>query len=156
MKVIPLDLKRANDFVALHHRHNDPTSGHKFSIGLEVNGELVGVGIAGRPIARALDNGRTLELRRICVKDNLKNGCSKLIAQLRRIGQLMGYERIITYTLQKESGASLRAVKAHCAAKVAPSNWTRKGRETKHHPVYDEPKYRWELLGDNKSPAEAA
>ena len=34
-RFVPLNLKTANEFVAQHNRHNDPTSGHKFSIGLE-------------------------------------------------------------------------------------------------------------------------
>jgi hypothetical protein len=40
LKFVPLDLKTANEFVAKHHRHNDPTNGHKFSIGLSDDGEL--------------------------------------------------------------------------------------------------------------------
>lgn len=156
LKVVPLDLKRANEFVAQHHRHNDPTNGHKFSIGIEENGELVGVGIAGRPIARFLDNGRNLELRRICVKVGVSNGCSMLLGRLKRIAQLMGYERILTYTLQKESGASLRAIGAACVSKVGPSNWARSGRSTRHQPVYDEPKYRWELQDGAQSMPDAA
>ena len=49
MKIVPISLKDANEFVAKHHRHNKPTQGHKFSIGLEQDGQLVGVAIAGRP-----------------------------------------------------------------------------------------------------------
>lgn len=155
-RVIPLDLRTANAFIEEHHRHNGPTAGHKFSIGLEENGQLVGVGIAGRPICRQLDNGRTLELRRICVKENTQNGCSMLIGRLKRIGQLMGYERIITYTLQRESGSSLRAVSAHCVAVAKPSKWDRKGKPRKHKAVYDEPKFRWELQGLPDGRTEAA
>ena len=154
VKFVPLDLRVANEFVEGHHRHNRATSGHKFSIGLEENGELIGVGIAGRPIARLLDNGKTLELRRICVKDGYPNACSQLMARLKRIAQLMGYEKIITYTLQKESGASLRAIDARVVAKVnAPSNWSRRAGARQHQAVYDEPKFRWEL---QDAPAEAA
>lgn len=145
VKIIPLNLRTANEFVQAHHRHNDATSGHKFSIGLEQNGVLVGAGIAGRPIARHLDDGRTIELRRVCVKEGLPNGCSMLLARLKRISQLMGYERIVTYTLQRESGASLRAVGAKCTASCPPSRWQRAGRKGRHQPVYDELKHRWEL-----------
>ncbi len=145
LKFVPLDLRVANEFVAKHHRHNDPTNGHKFSIGISDNGELVGVGIAGRPISRHLDNGRNIELRRVCVKNDYPNGCSMLMGRLKRIAQLMGYERIITYTLQKESGASLRAIGAQCVSAVKPSNWNSRTRPARHQPVYDEPKWRWEL-----------
>jgi hypothetical protein len=60
---VPLTLQAANAFVGRYHRHNKPTVGHKFSVGLSLNGELVGVGIAGRPVARHLDDGKTLRLR---------------------------------------------------------------------------------------------
>ena len=33
MKVIPISLKQANDFVEKYHRHHNPVVGHKFSIG---------------------------------------------------------------------------------------------------------------------------
>ena len=146
MKIIPISLKEANEFVKRYHRHNKPVVTHKVSIGLEQNGELVGVGIAGRPISRILDDGRTLELRRVCVKDGFQNACSKLMARLKRIGQLLGYTRIITYTLQKESGASLRAIGGRPVARKPSSSWALRPGSGEHQAVYDEPKYRWELL----------
>ncbi len=145
MKIIPLHLKQANDFVDKHHRHNKKVLSHKFSLGLEKDGKLVGVSIAARPIARLLDNGKTLEIRRVCVLEGNPNACSKLLARMKQLGQLMGYERVITYTLQSESGSSLRAINARCSREVKPSNWKRKGKAYKHQPVYDEYKYRWEL-----------
>lgn len=146
MRIVPISLKQANEFVERHHRHNKRVLTHKISIGLEKDGELIGVGIAGIPIARKLDNGRTLELRRICVKEGYPNACSKIMARLKQIGQLMGYEKIITYTLQKESGASLRAVNGRIVhASNRPGEWRRKGKPYRHQAVYDEPKYRWEI-----------
>lgn len=145
MRVVPISLKDANEFVEKHHRHNRKVVTHKVSIGLEKDGELIGVGIAGIPIARLLNDGKTLELRRICVKPGHPNACSKLMSRMKQIGQLMGYERIITYTLQKESGVSLRAVGARCVANVKPGNWKRKGKRSVYQPVFGEPKFRWEL-----------
>ena len=52
-ELCPITLRTARDFVREHHRHNDPQWGHKFSIGLTVDGVLVGVVTVGRPIARA-------------------------------------------------------------------------------------------------------
>ena len=112
MKIIPVSLADANAFVDEYHRHNKPVVGHKFSIGLEMDGQLAGVAIVGRPVARMLDNGRTLEVLRVCVKNGYKNANSKLYARCARIARLMGYESLITYTLQEESGSSLRAVGA--------------------------------------------
>ena len=67
--------------------------------------------IAGRPVARRLDDGKTLEVLRVCT-DGTPNANSFLYGRVKRIAQLMGYEKIITYTLEEESGASLRAVGA--------------------------------------------
>src|SRR5262249_59291009 len=112
--------------------------------GLVSNGELVGVGIAGRPVARHLDNGMTLEATRVCVAPGHQNACSKLYARLKRIGQLMGYTSIKTYTLLEESGCSLRAIGAVPERYCPPSHWNRPGAT--YQPVYDKEKTRWELL----------
>jgi hypothetical protein len=146
--VVPLTLARANAFVAEHHRHNKPVVGHKFSIGLTLDGELVGVGIAGRPVARHLDDGMTLELTRICVAQGQQNACSKLLGRLKQIGQLMGYTRIKTYTLLEESGSSLRAIGAVPERRCPPSRWNRPGASWQ--PVYEKEKTRWELLPHNR------
>jgi len=141
---VPLTLQAANAFVGQYHRHNKPTVGHKFSVGLALNGDLVGVGIAGRPVARHLDDGRTLELTRVCIAPGHQNACSKVYARLKRIGQLLGYKRIKTYTLVEESGASLRAIGAVPDKHCPPSRWNRPG--ACYQPVYDKEKTRWELM----------
>jgi len=110
MKLCPVTLKTAREFVREHHRHNAPPQGHKFSIGLTVDGKLVGVVIVGRPIARALDDGFTAEVTRCCVLDNERNANSRLYAAAIRAARAMGYRRVVTYTLPDESGASLKAV----------------------------------------------
>ena len=90
--------------------HSKPTQGGKFAIGASFDG-LFGVAIVGRPIARRLDDGFTSEVLRVCVTPNApKNTCSFLYGRCWRIWQQMGGIKMITYTLQKESGASLRGV----------------------------------------------
>ena len=108
MRIQPITLREACAFIAQHHRHNNPPRGHKFSIGLFEDARLVGVACAGRPIARAFDDGLTLEINRTCV-DDAPNGNSMLYGACRRVGFGMGYLRIITYTRQDESGSSLKA-----------------------------------------------
>ena len=66
LELKPVTLAEANAFVAQHHRHHKPVTGHKFSIGCMENGRLVGVAIVGRPVSRYLDNGFTLEVNRLC------------------------------------------------------------------------------------------
>ena len=105
---VPITFAEAKAFVKLHHRHNDPPLSHKFSIGAALNGVIVGVAIAGRPVARRLDDGWTLEVSRVAT-DGTRNACSFLYGAVRRCGKQMGYRSFVTYTLPKESGSSLRA-----------------------------------------------
>ncbi len=151
MRFIPLRMAVANDFVSRYHRHNGKVDhrAHRFSIGLlNDNGELIGVAIAGLPIAQKEDDGKTLEILRVCVKDGYQNANSMLYARVKRIGLLMGYERIITYTLQSESGSSLRAVKATLLTKIdRPSHWNRPNRPRVEQTVSYLPKQKWLLAG---------
>lgn len=107
--IVPITLKKAKEFIAKYHRHNKPPVGHKFSIGLNKNNQLVGVAVAGRPSARHLDDGLTLEITRTCT-DGTKNANSKLYGAIWKCAKAMGYKKCITYTQQDESGASLAAV----------------------------------------------
>ena len=100
LRLRPISLRDANEYVRQHHRHHKPVAGHKFSIGCEADGELVGVIIAGRPVSRYLDDGFTLEVTRLCT-NGAKNACSFLYGAAARAAAAMGYKRIITYTLAK-------------------------------------------------------
>ena len=111
LSIIPLSLKEANEFVTKYHRHNKKCAGHKFSIGAVYKNEIVGVVIVGRPVARKLDDRFTLEINRNCVLDTAPKGtCSFLYSRAIKIWQTMGGKKIITYTLETESGSSLKAV----------------------------------------------
>ena len=79
LTLTPINLKTANAFVQQHHRHHKPTRGHKFSIGVSDNGALVGVAICGRPVARRLDDGYTLEVNRLCT-DGTPNACGNALS----------------------------------------------------------------------------
>jgi hypothetical protein len=144
MEAVPLHLREANEFVAKYHRHNLPVNGSKFSVGAAVAGKLVGVATAGRPVARRLDNGKTLEVLRVCT-DGTPNANSFLYGRVKRIARLMGYEKVITYTLEEESGASLRAVSAQVVGQVEPKKWSVPSRPQESQAVYGKAKVKWEL-----------
>lgn len=108
LEIRPCSLKEANDYVASHHRHNGKTTGHKWSVAVYNGERLCGVAIAGQPIARKLDDGLTIEIRRVCT-DGTPNACSMLYGACCRVARAMGYKRVVTYTLVSEPGASLRA-----------------------------------------------
>lgn len=108
MNVRPATFRQACAFVSELHRHNKPPRGHKFSIALWDSDKQVGVAMAGRPVARAFDNGLTLEVNRTCT-DGTANANSMLYGAVARAAKAMGYERLITYTQADESGSSLKA-----------------------------------------------
>jgi hypothetical protein len=101
-------LEDANAFVEAHHRHHSPVVGHKFSLGAQSTGDLVGVVIVGRPVSRMRDDGDTLEVTRLCTAGH-KNACSFLYGAAARATFALGYHRIGTYILAQENGQSLKA-----------------------------------------------
>lgn len=108
LRIIPVTLEQANAFVRLLHRHNKPVVGSKFQIGAANGKQLVGVAITGRPVAPALDDGLTAEITRVCT-DGTRNAASMLYAASRKAARALGYDRVFTYSLPEEGGASLRA-----------------------------------------------
>lgn len=148
MKVIPLTIQRANEVVLEWHRHNKPVQGGRFAIGADQGGELVGVAIVGRPLARMLTGDVIAEVTRLCVIDSAPKGaCSFLYGACRRIWFAMGGKRLVTYTLKSESGASLRGAGWLPVAETATGQqWGRKDRPRLAQAVVAEPKIRWETL----------
>ena len=109
MHVIPLTLADAN---ASSSRGSIGTISHVWGAAspsdVSWTKRLVGVAIAGRPLARMTDQDRTLEVLRICT-DGTQNACSFLYGAVRRAAFAMGFARVVTFTLPEEGGASLRA-----------------------------------------------
>lgn len=123
LKAIPLELKQANEFVDRLHRHHNSVHRDKFRIGCEMNGKLVGVVQLARPVSRVLDDGRTIEVVRLCT-DGTKDVCSFLYSRAARIAREMGYTKIITYILDSESGISLKACGWHKEADTKGHDWS--------------------------------
>ncbi|MFI9423413.1 XF1762 family protein [Streptomyces achromogenes] len=90
------------------HRHHAPPAGQVFAVGAaDEDGTLRAVAIVGRPVARHFDDGTTLEVTRTA-SDGVRNANSLLYAASWRAAKALGYRRLITYTQDGESGASLR------------------------------------------------
>ena len=123
LEIRPTHLKPAREFVGKYHRHNIPPVGGKFAISCFEGERLCGVAICGRPTARKLDDGATLEIYRNCT-DGTRNACTKLYGACVRIARDMGYKKVITYTLESENGASLRAANFTFAGSAGGIAWT--------------------------------
>ena len=133
LELIPMTLREANAFVEQHHRHHKPVVGHcssgsLFQIGRSPRAiKVVGVAIVGRPVGRFLDDGWTLEVTRLCT-DGTHNACSMLYAAAWRAARAMGYRRVVTYILESETGASLKAAGWKCVGKAGGLRWTGRRR----------------------------
>ena len=143
LEIVPLSLGEANAFVGRVHRHHPPTVGGKFAVGVANEaGEIVGVGIAGRPVARHLDDGWTVEVNRVAT-DGARNACSMIYGALWRAAKALGYRKAVTYTLASESGASLRGAGWDTVAEVTGRSWNCDSRpRVDKHPTQN--KIRWE------------
>lgn len=142
---IPTGIGVANEFVNKHHRHNKEVLIARFAVGVSYNEELVGVAIVGNPVARALLSPTTAEVVRLCVLDGAPLGtCSSLYARCWRIWSEMGGTKLYTYTLQSESGASLRGAGWKQDALLDGRNgWDTPSRRRVNQPISQEPKIRW-------------
>ena len=127
MEITPITFEEANAFVAKFHRHHKTMQGCKFCVAVSEEDKVVGVAIVGRPVARLLDNGWTLEVNRCCT-DGTKNACSMLYSSAWKAAKALGYKRLITYTLPEEGGASLRASNWKCIGLKGGGNWNVKSR----------------------------
>jgi len=138
----PLTLNQANELVSKLHRHHKQVVGHRYSIGAYDGDRFVGAVIVGRPVARAVDQYSVAEVTRL-VTDGTRNACSFLYARAATAAQAMGFERIQTYTLPEEGGASLRAVGWACDGVVRPNGgqWTNRSGRRSDQPT--QPKVRW-------------
>lgn len=123
MEIRPITFKQACEYIEKHHRHHKPTVGCKFCIGVFTDDVMHGCAVCGRPVSRQYDNGLTLEINRVCT-DGERNACSMLYGACCRIAKHMGYKRVITYILESENGASLKASNFICEGKAGGVKWT--------------------------------
>ena len=131
LEITPVTLREARAWVNRHHRHHRAPQGGLFAIGTAIGdpmGKMVGVAIVGKPVARALDNDFTVEVRRLAVLEGFPNACSMLYAACWRAARAMGYRKAITYVLDTEPGTSVAAAGWKVVAQTKPEGWDRPGR----------------------------
>ena len=127
LELQPIDFDEACEFIRQHHRHHQPPQGWKFGIAANNGADVVGVVTVGRPVARRLDDGYTLEVTRNCT-DGTPHVASMLYAAAWRAARAMGYRRLITYTLATEAGVSLVAAGFSVVGQTRGGSWSRDSR----------------------------
>ena len=140
---VPMTLREARAYIDRVHRHHRAPQGGLFAIGAAQDGEIVGVVIVGKPVARMLDDDYTCEVTRLA-SDGTRNVCSMLYRSAWRAARAMGYRRLVTYTLTSEPGSSLLGAGFRLIGETGGGSWSRPSRaRVDTHPL--ELKLRWEV-----------
>ena len=131
-----------------HHRHHDAPQGWKFGVSVRNGLTEVGVAIVGRPVSRMLQKKEplTLEVTRVCTYGDprlRRNASSKLYGACVAEARKLGATKLITYTLESEDGASLKASGFSPVATTSGGSWDRRGRR-RADKAPTTPKTRWE------------
>ena len=127
LELQPITYAEACAFITQYHRHHLPPQGWKFGIAVNDGEKVVGVITVGRPVARMLDDGYTLEVTRCCT-DGTKNAPSMLYGAASRATFALGYKRLITYILQTEPGTSLKSANWREIGAAGGGNWNKTSR----------------------------
>jgi hypothetical protein len=129
LQLQPITFEEACEFIARHHRHHLPPVGWRFGVAANDGERVVGVAILGRPVSRMIQSAEpyTMELTRLCT-DGTRNAASFLLGAARRATFALGYKRLITYTLEEEGGASLRAAGWREIGRAGGGSWNKPSR----------------------------
>jgi hypothetical protein len=143
LTIVPLTQREAIAYVEQHHRHHKPSRGDVFRVGVaDESGDVRGLAMVGRPVARHLDDGWTLEVTRVAT-DGCPNACSALYGAAWRAARALGWRKLITYTLSEEGGASLRGAGWREIGSAGGGSWDCRSRpRVDTHPT--QMKIRWE------------
>lgn len=158
LRIIPCSLRKANDFVAVYHRHSVRTSrnGGKFAVGAEAGGTVVGVAVVSNPLSATYMDGFTVEVLRACVLPDAPKNCNSLLyGACRRIWFEMGGSRIITYTLTEESGISLKGAGWTMESEIRGHDVKTWGKndhlQRQEQAIYARPKRRWVAMNTHST-----
>lgn len=154
----PIERDQARAFVDEHHAHNKAPVSWRFGAGIYNGAQLIGVIMVGRPVARMIDGSTTVEVNRLCLRRDVArelrwNACSQAYGWAAREAKKRGFAKIITYTLESESGTTLKAAGWIAEARTKGGSWNRPSRgRVDVAPIC--PKIRWaRILAPIAAPA---
>lgn len=145
--VRPVTQAVAKAFVRDHHQHNPPPAGWRFGAAIWNGPDMLGVVMVGRPVSRKIDHTTTVEVNRLCLdlalSDQLRwRAASTLYTWAADEARRRGFAKIITYTLESESGMSLRYARWKREHKTTGGSWNTPARP-RADKAPTEPKWRW-------------
>lgn len=143
--IVPCTIDQANAFVSAFHRHHGSILVARLAFAvIDETGLVRGEAIVGRPCNTYLDDGWTLEVRRVCT-DGCPNACSALYGAAWKAARAIGYRRLVTYTLPEEGGSSLRAVGWKEIKGCGGKAWNHTKRLRRIDSLFLMKKTRWEI-----------
>jgi len=143
--IVRIDYSEARNFVAKVHRHcpiAPPMVQIRCSFGLYWKGDLRAVAMLGNPVSPHLSRTH-LEVRRLA-SDGIYGACSSLYLLCNETA-IARNRKLVTYTLQSETGASLIASGAVETGRTHGGTDYRSGRTNRLAGI---PKLRWEWTND--------
>lgn len=129
LRISPVKRDECFAFIRENHRHlKRDKPGWLFGVCLrDETGAIVGTAYLSRPASRHLDDGLTAEVSRCCTLGQ-RNACSQLYGALRKAAAALGYTRVVTYTTEGETGASIKAAGFVADRVSRAEEWTRPAR----------------------------
>lgn len=130
LRVHPCGIAEARQWVERHHSHHHAPRGGILAVAVHRGDVRVCVAVAGRPVARLLDDGRTAEVTRVASLggDEARHAASMALGALGRALRAVGYDRLVSYTLLGECGTSYRAAGWWPTAITKGGEWAREDR----------------------------
>lgn len=117
LRPVCVSIARAEEFIATQHRFHPAPRGALFAVGVADDERLVAVGIVGRPVPPAVDDGVTAEVTRT----GLDNTPGADVALYRIVWSLVrdqNYQRLITHIQTNEIRRGLQALGLHPVSPV--------------------------------------
>ncbi len=147
LELHPIAFGAARDFVARYHRHCAAPVTWRFGKAVWNGRVMVGVVMAGNPVAPALNGRGIVEVNRLCIRRDVPralawNAASMLYGWAAREAALRGWSKIITYTRSDEAGTSLVASGWEREAVTRGRGWHSKGRRRSNTNAFID-KVRW-------------
>lgn len=155
LRVHPCGIAEARQWVERHHSHHHAPRGGLLAVAVHRGDQRVCVAIAGRPVARLLDDGRTAEVTRVASLggDDARHAASMALGSIVRALRAVGYDRFVSYTILGECGTSYRAAGWHPTAITRGGEWSRENR-LRDAAAQPDRKVRWET-GARAAPRDA-
>jgi hypothetical protein len=139
----PLSIVSAKAWCSRWHSHLPPPLGGLFALAVSTGGRVVCVAVVSRPVARMLDNRRTVEVTRLASDGSTRGAASFALRAAAREAVARGYARVVSYTILGEAGACYRAARWRTTHITQPGQWSR-GSRPRADAAQPGRKVRWE------------